>query len=62
MLDLLKARVGLPEGSTVVVDRGMAGACPRAGLRPDPGAENIAEIKARKLHCLVASRQPERTQ
>jgi transposase len=61
MLDRLKARIGLPEGSTIVVDRGMAGACPRAGLRPDPGDENIAEIKARKLHYLVASRQPERT-
>jgi transposase len=49
MLDRLKERVGLPEGSTIVVDRGMA------------YAENIAEIKARKLHYLVASRQPERT-
>jgi hypothetical protein len=49
MLDLLKGRIGLPEGSTVVVDRGMA------------YDENIAEIKARKLHYLVASRQPERT-
>jgi transposase len=49
MLDLLKGRVGLSEGSTVVVDRGMA------------YDENIAEIKARKLHYLVASRQPERT-
>ena len=50
MLDRLKERVGLPEGSTVVVDRGMA------------YDQNIAEIKARKLHYLVASRQPERTQ
>jgi transposase len=49
MLDLLRTRVGLPEGSTVVVDRGMA------------YDENIAEIKARNLHYLVASRQPERT-
>jgi transposase len=49
MLDLLKERVGLPEGSTVVVDRGMA------------FDENIAEIKARKLHYLVASRQSERS-
>jgi transposase len=49
MLDLLKARVGLAEGGTVVVDRGMA------------YDENIAEIKSRKLHYLVASRQPERT-
>ena len=48
MLDLLKGRVGLPEGSTVVVDRGMA------------FDQNLAEIKARKLHYLVASRQPER--
>jgi len=48
MLDLLKARVGLAEGGTVVVDRGMA------------FDENIAEIKARKLHYLVASRHPER--
>jgi transposase len=50
MLDLLKRRVGLPEASTVVVDRGMA------------YDQNIAEIKARKLHYLVASRQSERTQ
>ncbi|MBV8132923.1 MAG: IS1634 family transposase, partial [Alphaproteobacteria bacterium] len=49
VLDLLKERVGLPEGSTVVVDRGMA------------FDENLAEIKARKLHYLVASRQPERS-
>lgn len=49
MLGLLEQRVGLPEGSTVVVDRGMS------------SDENIAEIKARKLHYLVASRQPERT-
>jgi transposase len=49
MLDRLEARVGLPEGTTIVVDRGMA------------YDENIAEIKARKLHYLVASRQPERT-
>jgi len=48
-LDRLKARIGLPEGSTIVVDRGMA------------FDENLAEIKARKLHYLVASRQPERT-
>jgi transposase len=49
MLDRLQARIGLPEGSTIVVDRGMA------------YDENIAEITARKLHYLVASRQPERT-
>jgi transposase len=48
MLDLLKERVGLPEGSTVVVDRGMA------------YPENLAEIRDRKLHYVVAARQPER--
>jgi transposase len=48
MLDLLKARVGLPEGSTVVVDRGIA------------YAENLCEIRQRKLHYVVAGRQPER--
>jgi transposase len=48
MLDLLEQRVGLPEGSTVVVDRGMA------------HAENISELKRRKLHYLVAACQKER--
>ena len=48
MLDLLKERVGLPEGSTVVVDRGMT------------YAENLSEIRVRKLHYVVAARQPER--
>jgi transposase len=48
MLDLLAARAGLKEGATVVVDRGMA------------FDDNIAEIKRRKLHYIVASRQPER--
>ena len=48
MLALLKERVGLPEGSTVVVDRGMA------------HAENLAEILQHKLHYVVAARQPER--
>jgi hypothetical protein len=48
MLDLLAERAGLKEGATVVVDRGMA------------FDENIAEIKRRKLHYVVASRQPER--
>jgi len=48
MLALLKDRVGLPEGSTVVVDRGMA------------HAENLAEIRQHKLHYVVAARQPER--
>jgi len=48
MLDVLTARAGLKEGATVVVDRGMA------------FDENIAEIKQRKLHYVVACRQPER--
>ena len=48
MLDLLEKRVGLPEGSTVVVDRGMA------------FAENIAELRRRKLHYVVAAGQKER--
>jgi transposase len=48
MLDLLEKRVGLAEGSTVVVDRGMA------------FAENIAELRRRKLHYVVAAGQKER--
>ena len=48
MLDLLEKRVGLPEGSTVVVDRGMA------------FAENLAELRRRKLHYVVAAGQKER--
>jgi transposase len=48
MLDVLSERAGLTEGATVVVDRGMA------------FDENIAEIKRRKLHYVVACRQPER--
>jgi transposase len=48
MLDLLKDRVGMPEGSTVVVDRGIA------------YAENLAEVRQRKHHYVVAGRQPER--
>jgi transposase len=48
MLDLLKDRVGLREGSTVVVDRGLA------------YAENRKEIRDRKLHYVIAGRQPER--
>src|SRR5262249_19636066 len=48
MLELLKDRVGLPQGSTVVVDRGMA------------YPENLQEIRDRKLHYVVAARQPER--
>jgi hypothetical protein len=48
MIDHLRERVGLQEGATVVVDRGMA------------FDDNLADIKARKLHYIVASRQPER--
>jgi transposase len=48
MLDLLEKRVGLAEGSTVVVDRGMA------------YTENIAELQRRKLHYVVAAQQKER--
>jgi transposase len=48
MLDRLGERVALKPGSTVVIDRGMA------------FDENIADIKQRKLHYIVASRQPER--
>jgi transposase len=48
MLDLLEKRVGLPAGSTVVVDRGMA------------YAENLAELRRRQWHDLVAARQNER--
>jgi transposase len=48
MLDLLEKRVGLAEGSTVVVDRGMA------------FAENIAELRRRTLHYVVAAGQKER--
>ena len=50
ILDLLKARVGLAEGSTVVVDRGMA------------YPENLQEIRDRNLHYVVAARHPERDQ
>jgi transposase len=48
MLDRLAERVGLPEGATVVIDRGMA------------FEENLAEIRRRKLHYVVAARQSER--
>jgi transposase len=48
MIDRLRQRVELKEGATVVVDRGMA------------FDDNLAEIKARKLHYIVASRQGER--
>jgi transposase len=48
MLDSLEKRVGLPERSTIVVDRGMA------------FAENITELRRRKLHYVVAAAQKER--
>ena len=48
MLDLLQKRVGLPAGATVVVDRGLA------------YADNLAEIRRRQLHYVVAARHPER--
>src|SRR3974377_660247 len=48
MLDLLKRRVGLPEGSTIVVDRGMA------------FEATTAWLKRRKLHYVVAAGQKER--
>ena len=50
MLDSLEKRVGATRGMTVVVDRGMA------------YAENLAEIRRRELHYVVAARQPERDQ
>jgi transposase len=48
MLDRLGERVALRAGQTVVVDRGMA------------FDENLAEIRSRGLHYLVAARHPER--
>jgi transposase len=48
MLDALEKRVGLPEGSTIVIDRGMA------------FAANIAELRRRKLHYVVAAGPKER--
>ena len=48
MLRVLEERTGRPGGATVVVDRGMA------------YADNLAQIKARGHHYLVASRQAER--
>lgn len=50
MLDVLEKRVGQNPGATVVVDRGMA------------FDENLAQIRKRGLHYLVAGRQPERNQ
>jgi hypothetical protein len=48
MLQLMDQRVGLKEGQTVVIDRGMA------------FEENIKQIRDRNLHYIVASRQAER--
>jgi transposase len=48
MIDCLGQRIELKQGATVVIDRGMA------------FDDNLADIKARKLHYIVASRQPER--
>jgi transposase len=48
MLGVLEQRVGRQGGATVVVDRGMA------------YAENLAQIRAREHHYVVAARQPER--
>jgi transposase len=48
MLTRLEARTGRRGGATVVVDRGMA------------FAENLAQIRARGHHYLVAARYPER--
>lgn len=50
MLDFLAKRVELKPGQTVVVDRGMA------------FDENLAAIRARGLHYIVASRQKERNE
>jgi len=48
MLGLMDKRVGLKEGQTIVIDRGMA------------FDENIQQILLRNLHYVVASRQSER--
>jgi transposase len=48
MLGLLERRVGLAAGSTIVVDRGMA------------FAENLAELRRRELHYVVAAGPKER--
>jgi hypothetical protein len=50
MLQLMNDRVGLSEGQTVVIDRGMA------------YDENIDLIRKRNLHYIVASRQSERNE
>jgi len=48
MLNLMDQRIGLKEGQTVVIDRGMA------------FEDNIKQIRYRNLHYIVASRQGER--
>src|SRR3989304_8007234 len=48
MVELMDKRVGLKEGQTVVIDRGMA------------FDENIEQIRRRNLHYIVAGRQSER--
>lgn len=48
MLHLMDQRIGLKEGQTVVIDRGMA------------FEDNIKQIRDRNLHYIVASRQGER--
>jgi len=48
MLEALEKRTGKRPGTTVIVDRGMA------------YDENLAEIRARGYHYLLAARQPER--
>jgi len=50
MLQLMDDRVGLSEGQTIVIDRGMA------------FDENIEQIRKRNLHYIVASRQSERNE
>lgn len=50
MLQLMDDRVGLSEGQTVVIDRGMA------------FDENLEQIRKRNLHYIVASRQSERNE
>jgi len=50
MLDVLEKRTGKKAGSTVIVDRGMA------------YKENLAEIRNREYHYIVAGRQPERSE
>jgi transposase len=50
MLTALEQRTGKKGGATVVVDRGMA------------FADNLAQIRARHHHYVVAGRQPERNQ